>query len=289
MLGSALCGCWISAWAQTPPDIQTILGRVGVRVAEYYHRAQSLVCTDVYTVLPIEPDWSPDGMPRIVHSELHLELSAADGHGLPDATVVRKILTIDGRPPRERDKTDRSACMDPNPLSPEPLAFLLPQHRDEYQFTSLKMGKEHSRAALIIDFASAADRSQHDLVVDPTGHHDCYDWTGSLATNGRVWVDAETFDVLRVDRHLRGPVDIRVPRKLQQEAGFDRSVTLDNEDESLRYKPVAFSNPDEQILLPSSIDVTTIIRPGLQSVRRTDTFSDYRRFLTGGRIVRDVP
>lgn len=287
-LVSALCSCWISAAAQSPPDIESVVARVGARVAEYYRRAQSLICTDVYTVLPIESDWSPDGMARTVDSELHLELTATDGEDLPDATVVRRIIRIDGRPPRDRDKTDRAGCTDPNPLSPEPLAFLLPPQRDGFQFTSIKTGKEQGRAALILDFVSTDVVKKPELVRDSTGHDDCFDWTGPLAARGRVWVDAETFDVMRVDRHLRGPVDIQVPRQLQQKYGFDRYVTLDADDLSLRYTPVAFTNPEEKVLLPASIDYTTVLRGGLQSVRRTDRFSDYRRFLTGGRVVKVV-
>jgi hypothetical protein len=39
------------------------------------------------------------------------------------------------------------------------------------------------------------------------------------------------------------------------------------------------------ILLPESSDSLTIVRGSLQSVRRSERFSGYRRFLTGGRIV----
>jgi hypothetical protein len=48
---------------------------------------------------------------------------------------------------------------------------------------------------------------------------------------------------------------------------------------------VAFTDPHEVILLPESSDSVTVIRGGLQSVRRTERFSGYRRFLTGGRVV----
>jgi hypothetical protein len=49
---------------------------------------------------------------------------------------------------------------------------------------------------------------------------------------------------------------------------------------------VAFSDPDEVVLLPESIETVTVIRNGLQSMRRSQIFSDYRRFLTGSRIVK---
>ena len=55
----------------------------------------------------------------------------------------------------------------------------------------------------------------------------------------------------------------------------------------MRYTTVAFRDPDEVIRLPESIESTTVLRGGLQSIRRTDTFSAYRRFLTTGRVVRE--
>jgi hypothetical protein len=55
----------------------------------------------------------------------------------------------------------------------------------------------------------------------------------------------------------------------------------------MRYKAVAFRDPDEVMLLPESIESVTVVRGGLQSTRRTETFSGYRRFLTAGRVVKD--
>jgi hypothetical protein len=52
----------------------------------------------------------------------------------------------------------------------------------------------------------------------------------------------------------------------------------------MRFREVAFSSPDEIILLPESIDTITILRAGLQSARRSTTFSDYHRFLTASRV-----
>jgi hypothetical protein len=60
---------------------------------------------------------------------------------------------------------------------------------------------------------------------------------------------------------------------------------IERADSSIRYRPVAFTDPDETVLLPESIDVVTIFR-GAQSYRISQTFSGYKRFITGGRIVK---
>ena len=280
----ALLGGWASAAPRAPHDVGALMTHVGERVAEYPRRARNVICVERSTVQPIQSNWSADGMPRTVESELHVEFDPADGEAPPDAKMIREVRRVNGRAPRERDKKDRSGCTDPNPLSPEPLAFLLPAQRDAFLFTKVADGKEKDRAALVIDFMSANRKSKPELVEDPRGHNDCFDWTGPVATRGRVWVDAATHDVLRVDRRLEGPVDVRVPWALQRRYGFTPWVVLERDDVTMRYKAVAFTEPDEVILLPASIDSLTVLRGGLQSMRRTETFSDYRRFLTTTRV-----
>jgi hypothetical protein len=283
----AVCACWVSAAPQAPTDIEALVTHVGARVADYCRRAQRVVCVERSTVQPIQRNWSPEGFARTVESELRVESEAAEGDTLPEAKVIRDILRINGREPRERDKKDRTGCTDPNPLSPEPLAFLLPGHRNEYRFTSLHDGREKDRAALIIDFVSANRTSKPELIEDERGHDDCFDWSGPVATRGRVWVDANTHEVLRVDRRIDGPIDVRVPWKLQRRYNLAAWLVIERDDLTMRYRAVAFSDPDEIILLPESIESMTVLRSGLQSVRRTETFSGYRRFLTTGRVIKD--
>ena len=269
---------------QAPPDLAELVRAVGERVASFYERAEHLICLNVSTVQPIDRNRGFQGFARAVESELRVELIHADGDAVPGARVVRKIQRVNGRPPRESERTSRHGCTDPNPLSPEPLAFLLPANRGEYRFTSVRHGRERGVAALVIDFSSVDRKSRLELIEDEGGHQDCFDWRGPLATRGQVWVDAQTYDVLRIERSLLGPVDIRVPPKLQRRYRFDSFLTLDRDDVSIQFRPVTFTDPDETLLLPNRTDNVTIVRTGLQSARRTETFSDYRRFLTSGRI-----
>ena len=287
LIGSiALCGGWVSA-APPPPDIGTLMTHVGERIVEYYRRAHRVICLERDTVQPIQSSLSPDGFARTVESDLRVESEAADGDVLPEAKVVREIRSINGRAPRPRDDKDRTGCTDPTPLSSEPLAFLLPAHRDEYRFTSVRDGKEKGRAVLIVDFMSTNQTSKPELIEDERGHDDCFDWSGPVATRGRVWVDANTHEVLRVDRRISGPVDVRVPWRLQRQHHLPPWLVIERDDMSVRYSAVAFSDPDEIVLLPESVESLTVLRSGLQSIRRIQRFTSYRRFLTSGRIVTD--
>jgi hypothetical protein len=285
-LGICLGAAAAAAPPQPAPDIDGLISRVGERVAEMYRRAQKVICLERSTVQPIRANWSIDGMARTVESELRVELSGTDPGQVLDAKIVREVRRINGREPRGRDLKDRSGCTDPNPLSPEPLEFLLPAHRSDYEFRSMRRDREFDRDALSIAFRTTNRRSRAELIRDERGHDDCFDWTGPIARSGRVWVDAVTYDVLKVESHLEGPVDIRVPDRLQREYNFAPWVVLDRDDLTLHYRPVPFHDPEEVLLLPDRIESLTVLRSDLQSIRRTDLFSDYRRFLIEGHVKR---
>ncbi|MCM3881012.1 MAG: hypothetical protein ND807_12960 [Vicinamibacterales bacterium] len=271
------------AGAQTQPNLEELLTRVGARIAEFYKRAQNVVCIETSTVQPIDSSNGLDGFARTVESELRVEAADLDDPG--EVSIVRHVRRVNGRVPRENDKKDRNGCTDPNPLSTEPLAFLLPGHRSEYQFKSAGFARDRNRNAILIDFATVDRRSTAELIEDKEGHEDCYDWSGHLASLGRIWVDAESFDVMRVDRSLGGPVDVKVPARIQQRNRLDNWVVIVRDNETIRYQRVAFSEPDEMLLLPESINSVTIVRGGLQSTRRIRTLSGCRRFATQGRVV----
>lgn len=267
-------------------DIAALIAHVGERVAAFYERAQRLVCLERSTVLPMDRDWRVVGFGRTVLSELRVEAGAADGGFPSEPHVTRVIRRVNGREPRASDLTGRAGCTDPTPLSPVPLAFLLPEHRDEYRFTNVRNTTRGGRPALAIDFASVRREGHPVLIEDEQGHEDCYDWAGPVRITGRLWVDAATHDVVRLERRLAGPTDVRIPRRLQREHNFPAWLTIDRDDLTIRYDEVSFGDPDEVMLLPASIESITVVRTTLQSMRRTQVFSDYRRFLTGGRIVK---
>ena len=272
-----------AAGAQAQPSVEELLVRVGERVAEFYKRAKNVICIETSTVQPVDFSYSPVGFVRTVESELHIEAESGQTPG--EAAIVRKVRKVNGRVPRERDKKDRAGCTDPNPLSSEPLRFLLPAYRSEYRFRTAGIEKDRNRTALMIDFASVDRRSSPELIEDAGGHDDCFDWSGPIASRGRIWVDARNYDVVRVERGLGGPVDVKVPALIQRRYHFASWVVIVRDDVTIRYETVAFSDPDEVLLLPESIDSFTMVRGGLQSTRRNQTFSDYRRFVTGGRVL----
>ena len=54
------------------------------------------------------------------------------------------------------------------------------------------------------------------------------------------------------------------------------------------FGPVKFVDPDETLMLPASVDSLQVVRnAGVPRSRKTQRFSNYRRFITGGRIVQN--
>jgi hypothetical protein len=61
---------------------------------------------------------------------------------------------------------------------------------------------------------------------------------------------------------------------------------MERADTTIRFKKVAFDDPAEVMLLPESIEELHVWHGGMQSTRRRQQFTDYRRFLTGARLVK---
>ena len=98
-------------------------------------------------------------------------------------------------------------------------------------------------------------------------------------------MDAETYDVLRMDERLVGAFSFEVPRE-HVRRGACALMVVERADSSIRYKRVTFTDPAETLLLPESIESVTVIRWGrTQRTRITQRFSEYRRFITDGRLV----
>jgi hypothetical protein len=264
--------------AQVPGDLASTLARVGDRVRQYYGRAQSIMCIERVSVQPLRHDLTPDGFGRVLEYELRVDWDASDDvEGPPEARVIRELRKVNGRPPRQKDE---EGCLDPKSGALEPLAILLPRHRGEYTFAWKGVGRLKDRRTLMVDYRS----SQRPGAIEGTWKGDCVSIDAPGRTKGRVWVDEVTHDVLRLDEQLTAQYEYRLPR---EHLGFNgpQSWTIERADSSIRYRPVVFHDPEEIVVLPESIDVLTIFR-GAQSYRISQTFSGYRRFITGGRVVK---
>lgn len=280
----ALVACAVAApdAAQRPGpsvDLAQTLARVGQRVEQWYARAQTVMSTETVWIQPLRADLTPVDFPRRLAFELRVrwDPGRTGPGGLPVANVLREPVGRNGRSSREPKGAD---CMDPKSVSPEPLAMLLPARLAESEFSAAGTGRVDGRPALMLDYRGRAAGPPEITWTDA-----CVSVTLPGRSRGRIWVDAANYDVLRMDDRLVGVFEFDVPRE-HVRRGAAPSMVIERAESSIRYKRVEFQDPQETLMLPAAIDTLTVIRGGsTQRVRITQRFSDYRRFLTRGRIV----
>jgi hypothetical protein len=219
-----------------------------------------------------------------VESELRLSWDPEARTDTPlEATTVRQVLRVNGHPPRPNDADN---CTTPEQRSTEtqPLSMLLPDRRAEYDFSLAGSARQDGRAAIVVDYRMKAPPTvQVELVND---NERCIAFAIDGGVRGRIWLDAETYDVLRLDRGLTGQVDIRLPWRAARWAPERAVWTVERLDTSTRFRPVQFSDPDETLILPVSAMALRITRgSGTPRLRTITEYTDYRRFLTGGRVL----
>lgn len=261
-------------------DVKQTLQRVGQRVEEWYSRTQRIISRETVWIQPLRADLTPADVPRRLAYELRVAWNPErpGPRGVPEASVLREVLSINGRPAIQ-DRGDLG-CVDPKPVSPEPLGMLLPARLGESEFSVAGTSRVDGRAILMLDFRGVAA-----LPPDIEWTDECVSVSLPGRSRGRIWVDAESYDVLRMDDRLVGRFEFDVPREFVRR-GAPSSMVIERAESSLRYKRVEFQDPQETLLLPAAIDTTTVIRGGAtQRMRITQRFTDHRRFLTDGRIV----
>lgn len=259
-------------------DLAGVLGRVGARVEEFYARARTVTSKETARFYQLESDFRASAPPRQLVYELRWTWDPPLDGTSPEASVVRRLVTVNGRPPRPKDEP---RCEDPKDVTPDSLSMLLPANHDDYEFKLAGASRVDNRTSISIDFRSISKEKSSAEWNDT-----CVNLTVPR-TRGRIWVDAANFDVLRLDQHLPGMVDFEASPDIARRFGT-LHMALERHDSSIRYREVRFDDPQETLTLPRLIETTSIWRGiGVARHRRTQEFSDYRRFITGARILGD--
>jgi len=250
-------------------NLSGVLRDVGVYVERYLSRVQSIVGVEKVTVQPVARDLSSSGFARTLLYELRLDWTP----GVP-ATVVRELVKVNGRVPGPHDEP---MCLDTAAITPEPLEFLLPENLERFEFTDSGRATVDGRRVRVLSYRTRTAEPAQATWKDGCGSFE------PGRTRGRVWVDAVSAEVRRIESGLIGQVDVRVPREQPWSAG-SRDVTFERVDTSIQYRAVHFESPDETVLMPATIESLTMVR-NAASYRVRHEYSNYRRFETGARIV----
>lgn len=275
-----------SGQSASGPSVADTLARVSRYVETYYARAQSLTVEETVMVQPVKADLAPDGFARSLVYDLRFEWTPGQGDEKPRVQIVRELLRANRRPAKAGDEPK---CLDPAPVTPEPLEFLLPGHHDDYIFTGGTSTMLDGQLAILLEYTPRAS-GKPKATLDPkgTGDKECLSMDVPRRFRGRIWIDPEGAAVRRIDETLMGPTDVPLPMEVQRRRGFGGGlyITLSRSSSSVRYGAVTFADPQETLMLPTSIEnVWITIAGGARGVRMTQEYRNYRRFLTESRIV----
>ncbi len=277
VLGVAALGYSAVPAAAEGDELVEVLSRVGAYVGRYFARAGAVMSRETVTRQPLGHDLTPEGHGRRLEYDLRVEWEPSVD-GTPVAgRMLRTLLRVDGRAPKPGDDGE---CTDPATDVPEPLSMFLPARQGDYRFTLRGTGNVNGRRARILDYREVA-RGEPEIAWKES----CVSVNLPGRGTGRAWVDPASGEVLRLDEFVGGPVEIEVP-KAQLRPGLERYMVFERSNVSIRYKPVTFHEPEETLLMPASIDTLAEWRhSGTLRYRITQTFTNYRRFVTGGRLV----
>jgi hypothetical protein len=266
--------------AAQSPDPLARLDRMVVGLEDYFARAIRIVSQEEVSLERLTEDRLAASPPRRLVYERRTERPAATiDDQFPDARIVRRLLKENGRAPRPNAEPE---CGDLLPEDDDPLTMFLGVHRRDYVFKPAGEEQLDGRRAAKFTFESTRRGPVETLAKD-----DCLSVNFEAGTSGRVWIDMATDAILRLDTRLSSRVEFRTPWEFARR-GSPLWMSLDRWDTSLRFRPVAFTEPDETLILPVSIEmVWTFSGSGRATMRSIQRFSDYHRFVTSSRIIQD--
>ena len=251
-------------------DLAGTLAGLAARTQQYYDRFVSIICTETVSQQELRYSLAPVGKPRVTVYELSVsrDSRSKDDH---DFRVGRTLQAVNGRPAR---RNQEPGCTDPKTGTPEPLAFLLAKNQRRYRFTLADVKADSSTGARALDFVeSPPDR------VKITWKGNCFNAEGG-GHEGRLWFDPVTFDVHRLDVRLSKPFLVPTSHGF---FGPLPAIRVERWESALRFARVQFTQPDESVLLPESVETLTVFR-GVSSLRISQRLSGFRRFLSESSI-----
>ena len=279
-------------------ELDALLERVAGRVRLYHERLFSLTFKETVRQERLRRDLTPKGKPaEFVYESLVLHRPAPAGAEGTLPVVTRKLKSRDGKPVDEakeakkleaRARQARRPCgiTDPPAAYGDPLLFLLPERRPALNFSSAGEAALDGRDALVVAFESPPADAPPELKFEDN----CFFLSRPLRRKGRAWIDPQTFDVLRLDWELAETFEAKTGNRVvrkgvlfrfapSRELSYERDVT------TIRFRPVAFKNPAQTLLLPVSSEHLRVMRgardPGF---RVTQTYADYRRYVTSSEV-----
>jgi hypothetical protein len=263
--------------------LKETLERVGARVRNFQEDLFNVKWTVVHRGQQLKADLTPKGKP--LESVVDWIIVRRTAKGDPQKTyavAVTEAKLVEGKPPRE--KKPHLPPEDPKFAYRHPLYFLSPDKQAEWVFgwegeTDLKGQK-----AVMIT-AAPAQVTKPITRIEKRKYY-----VEGLQRKARVWIDAQTYDVLQVEWRLLDTVNFKTKFGLSWHGPFfvtrpAREIEFEKMDQTIRFDRVAFKNPDQTLLLPVSEEHLHVIRGARNpAYRSTVSYVDYKRFVTDLKV-----
>ena len=229
------------------PDLTSLMARVRERIAKYYTELQSLAWTQKAHREILNKDRTPKEKPRdlVFDSIIHLQPPTPPDTGVPFYIREQSQLRIvDGKPVKKGEKPKDT---DPINAGLGSLGIFLAtdSRAPGYSYSHAGTGELNDRKVVLVDIVSA-QRTPPRVDIDKKfvgfGVRYNLEIFGIQYNKGRLWIDAENYDVLRSEWRS-DPFEFEVKGdKYRHEISMTQ-----------RFRLMQFENPDRTILVRSPL------------------------------------
>jgi hypothetical protein len=285
LLALALLACATSHAQEPEPTparderLEHILDKVGEGVEKYQAGLFSIAFTETLRREELREDMTAKKSKEYVFDTVVLReaLSADEEDYYP--RPVRRLKTIDGKPSKKRLGPELNYAV-------SSLGFLLPKNRGRNRYALDGEETEAGRKLYRIRLVSAGEGEPR--VEWKRRAVGLRFWVVAPMVY-MIWVDAETFDVLRLESRLAAPFEFDSPRAFGfGHLGPSRHFKYATQDYSVRFRRRQFKDPEQTLLVPDSVEWVTVIEGASKPrTRATLRFSDYRRFRSDVKIIEE--
>jgi hypothetical protein len=279
LLGAGAAARAQEAAAPVDDKLARILERTGEGVAKYQAGLFSITFTETLRQEELRRDMTAKKSKEFVFETVVLRESLSDEEEDFYPKSVRRLKTVGGKPAKGgKGREPRYG------FNVQSLGFLLPKNRKLFEFTLEGEETVGGRAAYRI------------RVLRPGQGEPRVEWRrGLVGMSFRafapmvylVWVDAESFDVLRVESHLVAPFEFDSPRVFGA-FGPSGHLRYTNEDYAASFRRQQFKDPEQTLLVPDAAEWLTVVEgAGRPRTRAAIRFSNYQRFRSDVKVIEE--
>ena len=260
-----------------------ILDKVGEGVAKYQAELFRIAFIETLRQEELREDMTPKKSKEFVFDTIVAREALSEEEDDYYPKLVRRLRTLDGKSAKRANKRDAAAG-----TFVSSLMFLLPKNRKDFQFTLEGEEQFEGRRAYRIRMLRLGEGPAR---VEWKNRLVGYSFYVFAPTANFLWVDAETFDVLRYESHLAEPFEFDSPRTFSVgfgRIGPSRKLKYRVYDYAVNFRRERFKDPEQTLLVPVAAEWTRVIEGASKPrTRATLRFSDYRRFRSDVKIIEE--